>query len=402
MTEENSMEYRLKKLDGGVCAPQGFFADGIAAGLKPDGALDMAFIYSDTLCEVAAKFTTNKMQAAPIRHFKAKGAFKTNFVLVNSKNANAMTGKAGVEDIEEILAHLQSNFVQLQDPVMSSTGVIGVRLPKEKLKSGSLQFDLSKKNPHNAARAIMTTDTFPKECAYEVTLKDGSSFRIGAMAKGAGMINPAMATMLCFITTDADVDAQTMQRHLDELTPVTFNAVSVDGDTSTNDTVMLLGNKKSGCYHEAAFKEALHNIMLYLAKMMVKDGEGATKLVTYVITGAKNDTDAQKVAKALSDSLLVKTALYGEDPNWGRIASTVGASGAEAAEDSLRICFDDVCVYDRGEILFDEAMEAKAAEVMKKDEFTISCDLGIAQGSFTAYGCDLGYEYVKINADYRT
>ena len=394
--------YKLIAKETGVCTPQGFYADGIAAGLKGGEALDMAFIYSAQPCDIAAKFTTNKMQAAPIRHFKAKGEFRTNFVLINSKNANAMTGKAGVEDIEEILAHLQANHHDILNPVMSSTGVIGVRLPKEKLKKGLERFDLGKKEPHKAAEAIMTTDTFAKECAYEVVMEGGARFCIGAMAKGAGMINPAMATMLCFITTDAAIPKADMHTLLDEITPVTFNAISVDGDTSTNDTVMLLSNAQSGVYDKAAFKEALHKVMLQLAKMMVKDGEGATKLVTYRITGAKNDEEAQKVAKALSDSLLVKTALFGEDPNWGRIASTVGASGAETGEEKLSISFDDVCVYKRGEIFFDAETEAKAASVMRKSEFCIACDLGVGDGSFTAYGCDLGYEYVKINADYRT
>ena len=390
--------YKLTSLENGVCSSEGFFADGISAGLKANNALDMAFIYSDTPCDVASVFTTNKMAAAPIKHFKAKGEFKTNFVLINSKNANAMTGKAGVADIDEIM----ECFSDKLNPVMSSTGVIGVRLPKEKIIAGTKLFDITQKNPANAAKAIMTTDSFSKECAYKVELEDGSSFNIGAMAKGAGMINPAMATMLCFITTDADVNAVDMQKILDEVTKTTFNAASVDGDTSTNDTVMVLANKKSGAYDKEAFRDALHKIMLFLAREMVRDGEGATKLVTYDITGAKDDKEAEVAAKALSDSLLVKTALYGEDPNWGRIASTIGASGVESDEMSLKICFDDVCVYDKGQVYFDSSMEAKAAEVMKKDIFTISCDLGISNGSFKAYGCDLGYKYVEINADYRT
>lgn len=393
---------KMVPVEGGVCAAQGFYADGISAGLKKEGAKDMAFVYSDVPCEVASVFTTNKMTAAPIRHFRAKGEFQTNFVLINAKNANAMTGKAGIADIEELLAAASERFPQIVNPVMSSTGVIGVRMPKEKLKAGLEQFDLSARNGDAASRAIMTTDTFPKTVAYEVTLEDGSSFRIGAMAKGAGMINPAMATMLCFIATDADVDANTMQLILDEVTPTTFNAASVDGDTSTNDTVMLLANRKSGAFEHAAFKEALHAVMLHLAKEMVKDGEGATKLVTYRVTGAENNREAETAAKALSDSLLMKTALFGEDPNWGRVASTIGASGVLCDEEFLTISFDDVCVYRKGEILFDAQSEAKAAEVMKKAEFTIHCDLGLQDGSFTAYGCDLGYEYVKINADYRT
>ena len=390
--------YKLIELQNGVCSADGFFSDGVSAGLKANNALDMAFIYSDAPCDVASVFTTNKMAAAPIKHFKAKGEFQTNFVLINSKNANAMTGSAGVKDIDEIMAC----FSEKLNPVMSSTGVIGVRLPKEKIIKGTELFDITRKNPNNAARAIMTTDSFSKECAYRVELEDGSSFNIGAMAKGAGMINPAMATMLCFVTTDADIVAKEMQEILDELTKLTFNAASVDGDTSTNDTVMVLSNKKSGAYNKDAFKEALYKIMLFLAREMVRDGEGATKLVTYSITGAKDDAEAERAAKALSDSLLVKTALYGEDPNWGRVASTIGASGVESDEMSLKISFDDVCVYDKGEVYFDAQMEAKAAEVMKKDSFSISCDLGIANGGFKAYGCDLGYKYVEINADYRT
>ncbi|MDY0116659.1 MAG: bifunctional glutamate N-acetyltransferase/amino-acid acetyltransferase ArgJ [Sulfurimonadaceae bacterium] len=391
--------YKLIQNDNGVCAADGFFADGIHAGLKKENAKDMAFIYSDMPCEVASVFTTNKMCAAPIRHFRAKGEFQTNFVVINSRNANAMTGPAGIADIDEVLSFAPTGMI---NPVMSSTGVIGVRLPKEKIIHGMGLFDLKQKNPHNAAKAIMTTDTFSKEIAFRVELEGGKSFSIGAMAKGAGMINPAMATMLCFITTDADISKKQMQEALDAITPKTFNAASVDGDTSTNDTVLLLSNKKSGAYNKEAFEKALYEIMHFLALEMVRDGEGATKLVTYKVTGAKNDTDAEIVAKALSNSLLVKTALFGEDPNWGRIASTVGASGVEAYEEKLSISFDDLCVYDRGSLLFDADMEKDAAKVMQKPRFIISCDLGISSGSFTAYGCDLGYEYVKINADYRT
>jgi len=391
--------YKLTKIDGGVCASTGFYADGVSAGLKAENAKDMAFIYSEVECEIASVFTTNKMTAAPIRHFRQKGEFKTNFVLINSKNANAMTGKKGIADIDEVLSTLPSH---ISNAVMSSTGVIGARLPKEKIINGAKLFDTTKREPNAAAEAIMTTDTFSKQIAYKVELEDGSSFHIGAMAKGAGMINPAMATMLCFITTDANVTKGEMQKILDENVALTFNAASVDGDTSTNDTVMLLANAKSKAYNEAAFSEALYEIMRFLAREMVRDGEGATKLVTYEVTGAKDDAQAEIVAKALSNSLLVKTALYGEDPNWGRIASTVGAGGAEADEESLTISFNDLCVYEKAELYFDEIMEEKASKVMKLGEFTIYCDLGLGDGSFTAFGCDLGYEYVKINADYRT
>jgi len=394
--------YNIVYRDGGVCASEGFYADGVRAGLKPDNAHDMAFIYSENECEIASVFTTNKMYAAPIKHFKAKGDFKTNFVLINAKNANAMTGDAGIKDIDEILETLSIKYKEIKNPVMSSTGVIGVRLPKQKIIDGTTFFDLTNRNNKDAAKAIMTTDTFSKEIAYRVELKDGKSFNIGAMAKGAGMINPAMATMLCFITTDADVSKNVMQEILDEVTKTTFNAASVDGDTSTNDTVMLMSNAKSKVFNRDAFREALFRVMQFLALEIVRDGEGARKLVTYNITGAKNDKEAEIAAKALSNSLLVKTALFGEDPNWGRLASTVGASGVECSEETLKISFDNLCVYDRGELHFDTQMEEKASRVMQSQKFTISCDLGIADGNFKAYGCDLGYEYVKINADYRT
>ena len=391
--------YNIFPTQGGVCSSKGFFADGISAGLKANNAKDMAFIYSEVECEIASVFTTNKMHAAPIKHFRNMGNFKTNFVLINSKNANAMTGKAGISDIDEILSTCRDN---IQNPIMSSTGVIGARLPKQKIIEGMKLFDLTKSDSSSAAKAIMTTDTFSKEIAFKVKLEDGSSFNIGAMAKGAGMINPAMATMLCFITTDAKVSKQDMQEALDNATKTTFNAISVDGDTSTNDTVLLLSNSKSGVYEKEAFAEALRKVMHFLALEMVRDGEGATKLVTYNITGAKDDNEAEIAAKALSDSLLVKTALFGEDPNWGRIASTIGASGVESNEESLKISFDDNCVYNKGELYFDEEMEKKCAIVMQHKKFTISCDLGMGDGKFKAYGCDLGHEYVKINADYRT
>ena len=394
--------YRLVPIDGGVCAPLGFYADGIAIGLKPEGEKDLAFVRSDTLCDVRAIFTTNRFQAAPIRHFLEQGIQQTDFVLINAKNANAMTGEAGIRDVEAVMNHVAEHFGNIHNPVMSSTGVIGVPLPLETIQKGLERFDLSAQNPDAAAEAIMTTDRYPKQVAFEVVLDTGERFRIGAMAKGAGMIDPAMATMLCFVTTDAAVPADEMLPLLRSCAHTTFNAISVDGDTSTNDTVMLLANGKSGIYHREAFAFALEKAMHELALKIVADGEGATKCVAFKITGAANDEEAETAAKALTHSLLVKTALYGEDPNWGRIASTIGASGVECDPDTLTITFGTVTVYDKGEILFDEETEAKAAEVMKKKAFSIHCDLGLGEGAFTAYGCDLGHEYVKINADYRT
>jgi len=248
----------------------------------------------------------------------------------------------------------------------------------------------------------MTTDSYPKSCFYEVKLEDGNSFKIGAIAKGAGMINPNLATMLCFICTDASIPKKDMKELLVSNTKTTFNAISVDGDTSTNDTVMLFANKKSNTYDKKAFKEALRLVMNDMAMMMVSDGEGAKKSVAFEITGAKDDDEAEIVAKALSNSLLVKTALFGEDPNWGRIASTIGASGISCDEKSLIIKFGNILVYNKGEIFFDKEIEEKASNVLQEKSLKISCDLGLSNGKFTAFGCDLGYEYVKINAEYRT
>lgn len=390
-------------IHGGVCAPEGFSADGFSAGLKREGKLDVAFIHSLLPAKVAAIFTTNRFAAAPIRHFQSHGElFSSNFVLINSKNANAMTGKAGIEDIEWLMERLMTRFPRLVNPLMSSTGVIGARLPKERIESALGSITLGKKEGARAAEAIMTTDSFSKEIALRVELPQGKSFTIGAMAKGAGMIDPAMATMLCFITTDAAVPDSRLKPLLQEAAKRTFNAISVDGDTSTNDTIMLFSNGASGAYEEEAFAKALESVMHKLATDVVRDGEGAKKLVAFEVCGARDEAQAMRAAKALTTSMLVKTAIFGEDPNWGRIASTIGSSGIECSEDHLRIEFGEVLVYDKGTILFDKPTEERAAAVMRQESFKIRCDLGMGEGKFVAYGCDLGYEYVKINADYRT
>lgn len=401
--------FKLFSLDSGICAPMGFFADGLNAGLRMNATTqptyDVAFIYSDAPCSVFPLFTTNAFDAAPIKHAKAllqtHQDFKTNFILVNAKNANALTGNDGVRDVESLLISLQKTYPQILNPLMSSTGVIGVRLPMQKIASVFDKIDLNACNPHKAAQAIMTTDAFSKEIAFEVQCSNGT-FRIGAMCKGAGMIHPSLATMLCFITTDAAIPNDEGAELLRIANAESFDAISVDGDMSTNDTVLLLANHKSGVYHRDAFLYALKQVMHKLATDVARDGEGANKLVAFDVKGAKDDNEAKRAARALSQSLLVKTAIFGGDPNWGRIAATIGASGVVCDEFRLSIMFDDVCVYRCGEILFDRDTELQAAARMKNEQLRITCDLGIGNGHFVAYGCDLGFNYVKINADYRS
>jgi len=403
--------FNLFSLKGGISNVKGFFCDGVNVGMKTNPANsgvsddidgDVAFIRSETLCDISARFTNNKFQAAPIKHYqKYPDNFQTNFILMNAKNANAMTGAKGVEDIESLFEELGTH-IPLHNPIMSSTGVIGYRLNQEKIATAFEKFDFDAKNSEKTARAIMTTDQFKKELSFQVDLDDGESFTIAGICKGAGMINPAMATMLCFITTDADIPKEDMEELLTEATEGSFNRISVDGDTSTNDTIMLLANKLSGSYNKEAFRVALKKITFELAMMILRDGEGANKLVAFEVKGAKNEAQAKKASMALSNSLLVKTALFGEDPNWGRIASTIGASGVECDDRTLTIHYDKLLIYSNEQRELDKEREDKAYEIMKNDSFRVTCDLGIGEGEFTSYGCDLSYEYVKINAEYRT
>lgn len=396
--------FNLFSLKGGLNNVEGFFCDGVNVGLKksPNNDGDVAFIRSDVLCDITARFTSNKFQAAPIKHYQEYPKdFQTNFLLMNAKNANAMTGKKGVEDIHELFETLSKHY-PVHNPVMSSTGVIGYRLNQEKIATAFSQFDYHAKNSEKAARSIMTTDQFKKELAFKIELDDGTSFTIAAICKGAGMINPAMATMLCFVTTDADIPKADMEELLSEATEGSFNRISVDGDTSTNDTIMLLANKVSGAYNKEAFREALNKITFELAMMILKDGEGATKLVAFEVKGAKSDAEARTASIALSNSLLVKTALFGEDPNWGRIASTIGASGISCDDSTLTIHYDNLLIYSNEQRELDKEREKQAYVVMKNPSFKVTCDLGLGTGSYISYGCDLSYDYVKINAEYRT
>ncbi len=402
--------FKLIPLENGLENVKGFFCGATNVGMRKapvnsdpsaiDG--DVAFIRSEEPCDISSVFTSNAFQAAPIKHYqKYPRDFQTNFVLINAKNANAMTGEKGIEDIESIMSTLSSKQNVL-NPVMSSTGVIGYRLPIDKITSAFDKLDFNASNSHQAARAIMTTDSFKKELAFQIELEDGNSFNIAAICKGAGMINPAMATMLCFIITDADIPKSDMDELLIEATESSFNRISVDGDTSTNDTVMLLSNKKSTHYNKKAFAGALNKIMFELAMLILKDGEGASKLVAFEVKGAKSEEEAKRASMALSNSLLVKTALFGEDPNWGRIASTVGASGIACDDETLTIHYDDLLIYSSEFRELDKVREDKAYDIMKQEHFKVTCDIGLGDASYTSYGCDLSYEYVKINAEYRT
>ncbi len=395
--------YKIIPLENGLAAVPGFYCGATNVGMRPDNTQgDVAFIRSETPCDVAAVFTSNTFQAAPIKHFQRyPEGFQTDFVLINAKNANAMTGEKGIQDIDTLMTALSSK-IKVCNPLMSSTGVIGYRLPVEKIMTAFDAFDFTATDSDEAARAIMTTDQFKKELAYKVALDNGECFHIAAICKGAGMINPAMATMLCFIVTDAAIPRSDMDALLLSGAEHSFNRISVDGDTSTNDTAMLLSSQQSGTYDKEAFSKVLNTLMFELAMMILKDGEGANKLVSFEVKGAKSDMEAQKASMALSNSLLVKTALFGEDPNWGRIASTIGASGISCDENKLTIHYDDLLIYSNAFRELDEEREAQAYAIMKQEQFKVSCDLGLGEGSYTSYGCDLSYEYVKINAEYRT
>jgi len=402
--------FNLISLKNSLSNVEGFYCDGVNVGMRTnptnsgitDLAGDVAFIRSSVPCDVSAVFTSNKFQAAPLKHYQRypKG-FQTDFILINAKNANAMTGEGGIEDINTIFKTLDTRYKVL-NPIMSSTGVIGYPLCIEKITSAFDKFDFNAKNADQTAKSIMTTDSFQKEIAFKVVLENGESFNIAAICKGAGMINPAMATMLCFIITDANIPKEDMDELLTKSVDQSFNTISVDGDTSTNDSVIMMANKLSNTYDKEAFAEALNRATKELSQLILRDGEGANKVVAFEVKGAKSLEDAKTASRALSNSLLVKTALFGEDPNWGRIASTIGASGIACDADKLTIKYDNLIVYSSALPILDEEREAKANTIMKKKSYNISCDIGLGDFSFTSYGCDLSYEYVKINADYRT
>jgi glutamate N-acetyltransferase / amino-acid N-acetyltransferase len=394
---------------GGITAPLGFRAAGVHCGIKAAG-LDLALLVSDAPASAAAVFTTNRAQAAPIlvsrAQLEASGA-RATAIVVNSGCANACTGADGLAHAEA-MAHGTARMLGC-DPagvLVASTGVIGVTLDMAKVRSGIEQAAgaLSADGGADAARAIMTTDPFPKEVAIDVRA-GGGTFRVGGMAKGSGMIEPRMATMLAFVTTDAAVEPALLQRALAEVTDGTFNAITVDGECSTNDCVLALANGRSGVRladeDYALLVEALRRVCEPLAIGIVRGGEGATKLITVRVTGAEDDTDARRAARAIANSPLVKTAVHGGDPNWGRLVAVMGRSGSAFRLEGAAVRIGSVELFRDGMPHDERAPEA--ATHLEGPDVEISVDLGTGgPGRSHMWTCDLSAEYVRINAEYRT
>ena len=394
---------------GGVTTPQGYRASGSSAGIKADNGLDLALLVSDTPATAAAVFTTNRAQAAPIlvsrEHLNASGGV-ARAIVVNSGCANACTGDEGLRAAREMAAET-ARLVRcsVAEVLVASTGVIGVALPIEKIRAALPAAFRELANEHGslAARAIMTTDPFPKEAAAEVKI-GGRTVRIGGMAKGSGMIEPMLATMLGFITTDADVPQPLLARALREAVDDSFNAITVDGECSTNDSVMLLANGASGASINVgncdAFLDGLRAVCRELAMGIVRGGEGATKLVTVTVTGAASAIEARRAAKAIANSLLVKTAIHGGDPNWGRLIAVAGRANVAFELSRAAVMIGPTTLFRNGRP-HDEA-SAEAAEYLKGRDIAVSVDLGSGSASSTVWTCDLSAEYVRINAEYRT
>ncbi len=399
-------------MTGGVCAPKGFMASGVAADINCRGndKKDLALIFSEVPAVAAAVFTTNRVKAAPITLTQShlqEGL--TQAVIINARNANSCTGEQGERDALA-MAHLTADALHIaaNRVAVASTGLIGVPLPMNRLERGIplAKEALSVEGGHLAAQAIMTTDTYPKEIAIQIEL-GGGTVTIGGMAKGSGMVNPNMATVLGFITTDAKISLEALQVALKRANEKSFNMITVDGDTSTNDMILIMANGLSNTQEiqldTPLFDEfllALEHVLIHLAKEVARDGEGATKLLEVRIEGAACVSHARKAAQAVCNSLLVKTALFGRDANWGRILCALGYSGAEFDPQKVDLYLGDLVVMKRGTPLqFDE--EA-ALLVLSEHEVVIVANLQNGEACATGWGCDLSYDYVRINGAYRT
>ncbi len=388
---------------------QGFKVAGIASGLKKNGLLDLGLIVSDTPAAVAGVFTRNRVQAAPVLLCKKRIQSGTSrAVIVNSGNANCCTGDQGMLDALR-MARLAADALGIaEDQVLpASTGVIGQPLAVGKIEAGlpDLVAALSPDGLDDFARAIMTTDTTPKVISRQGII-NGKTFTVTAVAKGSGMICPDMATMLCFVMTDMAVEPVKLQPMLAASVEKSFNRITIDGDTSTNDTVLILANGMSGIFLEAqeeapVFQNVLDAVLIEMAKLVVKDGEGATKLVEIVVKAADSEEDARKIVFTVANSNLVKTALFGQDANWGRIFAAAGRSGVVFNPETVDIWFDDIRLVRDGLWTGPEA-EQKATMVLQKPEFRITIDLKNGDGQYSGWTCDFSIDYVKINADYRS
>jgi glutamate N-acetyltransferase / amino-acid N-acetyltransferase len=399
-----------RRIDGGVTAPSGFRASGLHCGIKASGKPDLSLIVSDVPASAAGVFTTNLAKAAPIylcQDHLASSRGTATAILTNSGCANACTGPQGEADARE-MAQLAAIALGC-DPTLvliASTGVIGVNLKMDKIRAGVPQAAaaLDANGGAAAARAIMTTDPFPKEYAVEVTTPSGS-FRVGGMAKGSGMIEPRMATMLGYLTTDAAVEPAMLSRALTEACRYTFNAITVDGEPSTNDCVFALANGASGVQIDEQrypdLVEGLRAVAHELALGVVRGGEGATKLIAITVSGAESDGDAWMAARAIANSPLVKTAVHGGDPNWGRLVAAAGRSGAAFVLSGARVQIGSLVLFENGRP-FDE-LAPQAAGYLTGNDLQIEVNLGTGGGyRATVWTCDLSADYVKINAEYRT
>jgi len=391
---------------------KGFKYAAVAAGIRKKNRLDLGLIFSEKPAVAAGAFTANRVKAAPVLlgmdrivHGKAQA------ILANSGVANACTGKNGMQAVHTC-SNLAARALNIDESLVqiASTGVIGEQLPVEKIAAAmdELVAGLSPLACGEVARAIMTTDTVPKTAERTCAI-GGVEVKLFGMAKGAGMIMPDMATMLCFVMTDADIAADILQHHLSGAVMQSFNRITVDGDTSTNDTVLVLANCASGNPQIDAldtgesniFKTALADLLKDLALQIVADGEGATKVVSIKVIHAANEKDAEQAARTIANSSLVKTAFFGEDANWGRIIAALGRSGAAFEQDSVDIAFDDVLLVQNG-LTLGPAAEAKATDILKQKAFTVTVDLKTGQVEGEIYTSDLSLDYIKINADYRS
>src|SRR5215471_6909806 len=401
------MEPAFFEISGGITAPQGFRASAVCAGIKegsPDRR-DLGLVISDFPAVAAATFTTNKIKAAPVRVSAAHlRAGDTRAIIANSGNANACTGSMGIQNAKR-MAQAVARQLGLKDRqiLVCSTGRIGRDLPIEKIEMAvpALVAGLNSDGSEVVARAIMTSDTFHKEVAVEVPLV-GANVRIGGIAKGAGMINPDMATMLCFITTDAPISKRELQKLTSASVEQSFNRVTVDGDMSTNDTAICIANGQAaipvmepGQHSYDKFAQALNFVMRQLARMIVEDGEGVTKFVEVHVKGAATYQDARKAAEAVANSMLVKCSWYGEDPNWGRIMDAVGYSSAQVREEMIDIFFDGVAATQHG--LPSSTPENTLKEILRNKKFTVTIDLHLGSAEYKVFTTDLTPEYVKFN-----